>query len=323
MLSVYYYALFGPDTPPDDRPPMSLEEAARVLRDDKSELAESRRRRAIAKLAAADVENPRFRTALTILGAPLERISELRSEREVAPRSTEEKIHALRNDSAAMARVLTLLDELSAPLDKQCLRTPPVSKLEWIANERLARVTVTLSVKRVADGLDGLRRAIDPQSWHQCSDFIVASYVAEEVGGQYPVDADFNAIHATKPPTPGTTWKAVDFEHLAVTWGVTFSRFKHLLTIDSKADPTTHRFDFALKKSLRSVVLTDERDGGIDVDDGYASGKLRQDGWIDVEATKALRFSERAYLTKLVDTWAVVALAAMGDELWEIVCCAP
>ena len=298
---------------------MPLEEAAQILRDGKDEFAESRRRLAIARLAAADVENPHFRGALATLGAPLERVVEILSRRKTG----NQRIAGLWNDTGGTGGVGDLLDGLFERSNDECLRTPPLSKLEWIADQRLAKVKVTLSVKRIADGLDGFRRAIDPQNWDRCSDFIAASYVAQEVGGQYPVDADFNAIESTTPPTPGTTWQAPVFEHLAVTFGVTFSWFKHVLVIDSKSDPTTYRFDFALRKSLRSGVLWDERDGGLDVDDGYASGTLRQDGWIDVEATKALRFSERPLLTKLLDTWAVVALAAMGDELWATVCCVP
>jgi hypothetical protein len=320
MMSVYYQALVGNQPPPDaEHPPMPLEEAAHVLHDDRSTFAESRRRRAIARLAASDSHDPRTRAALTILEAPLQRIDALLDARTLEQPTTE----GLRTDSAAMTGVVQLLDDVLGPSDKQCLRTPPVSKPEWDSKTRIAKSTVTLSVQRVADGLDGFRRAVDPQSWDECSDFIVASYVAEEVNGQYPVNADYNAVEATKPPTPGDSWKGVAFEHLEVTFGVTFSWFKHLLTIDSKSDPAAYRFDFALKKSLRSKVLLDERDGGLDVDDGYALGKLRTDGWIDVEATKSLSFSERPFLTKLLDTWAFVAVAAMGDELWEIVCCVP
>ena len=322
MLSVYYHALSEGDAAPDtdtERPPMPLDEATQILRDGKGEVAESKRRLAIAKLASAQIESPRFRHALGVLGAPLDKIGPI-----VANRQPEEsRLGGLPNRSATMIGVMALLDELWGPSNKACQRTLPVSKLEWVSNERLAKVLIRMSVKRT-DGLDGLRTAIDPQNWDRCSDFIDAAYVAEEVDGQYPVDADFNAIeNISTAPTPGTTWQAVEFEHLAVTWGVTFSWFKHLLTVESKGGPDTYRFDYALKKSLRSGVLGDERDGGLDVDDGYASATLRPDGWIDIEATKALRFSERPFLTKLLNTWAVVALAAMGDELWEIVCCVP
>lgn len=316
MLSVYYNALHDAGLPSDDEhPPMALDQAVAVLRAGKGELAESRRRRAIATLASARSDNPRLQQALTALGAPLDRIRALVGN---APKSDRSPTRA-----ATMISVLALLDQLWSPASQVCQRTVPVSKLEWVSAERLAKVRVNLSVKR-SDGLDGLRKAIDPQNWDRCSDFIVASYVAQETNGEYPVDADFNAIENTSnPPVPGTAWEGVAFEHLAVTWGVTFSWFKHILTIDSKTGPDTHRFDFALKKSLRSGVLGDELDGGIDVDDGYAAATLKSDGWIDVEATKALRFSERPFKTTLLNTWAVVALAAMGDELWETVCCVP
>jgi hypothetical protein len=216
--------------------------------------------------------------------------------------------------------VLSPCGGAGVPQAAACATTRPTSRLEWLPAERLARVTIRLAVRR-PDGLPGLAVALDPQHWDLCSRFIRAAWVARAGDGDLRLGADGLPAPEPAPPRPGTPWRALLFEHLAVDLGVRWSEFLHVLAVETEVAPDRYRFTYALHRSLRSRALWDARDGGLDVDQGHAVATPGRDGWIDVEATKALRFTSRPLLTPVLDAWAVVTLARMPAELAETLCC--
>jgi len=308
ILSVHYHAyaeIHGTALPPALLP---LEDAAGVLRAAAGQggRAESRRRRAIARLAAADVEQ--HEEVLEILGAPVVAIRNAFAQH---PGFDEAHREMLVND---------LLNDLGGPAVPGCEwkhLLPVVVPHVWGG----ATATVTVSVRQP---LDRLARVMDPQNWMRCSDFFRNSYVARKEGDAYPVNTNYDAEPVSVPPPAGTRWSEMLFEHFELDWGAGVSWFRNLLWIDAR--PDLHRVDYRLREAIRSRVgyLEDGRGiaGGIQTDEGHTVVREGDGGWASLEAVKTISFSPRPNVSaSVVDAWATVLLWAMGGEIADAVCC--
>lgn len=143
-FSVYFYAEHDDDAwvHPEFRP-IPIDEAARILAagampaDDSCR--ESRRRRAIAKLAAAGLEPPRH-SALEILAAPIDDI-----------RRAFEKAGGGLDRAQREAIVYEIIDV--PPVVSDCMAKAPKVNVEPDIKHGATRVTVELSAKRQGAGL--------------------------------------------------------------------------------------------------------------------------------------------------------------------------
>ena len=194
MLSVYFNA----HADPDDRRlhptlrPVPLASAASILARARGRLAESRRIRAIVKLAAAGLDRPAHRDALTTLRAPLRRV-----EAEIAahPRATQAELEQ---------HLYPLLGYTVAV--EGCVRSTPTTVVHFDPSTQITTVQVTAAVRERP--LDEVARIIDPQSWDECSEYFDNAYVAEQVAGVYPIDSNFDPKKHPAPPAKGSSWNA-------------------------------------------------------------------------------------------------------------------
>ena len=305
ILSVYYRAESPHPAPPPGMP--SLEDSAVVIRNDAVHggHAESRRRHAIARLAAADVDA--HEAVLTALGAPVDAIR-----------------NALANqpglDESHRQQVVNNLLNGAGPAVAGCEVKDQHTDVELDPTTNITTATVTLSVNRpMAD----LALVMDPQGWVKCSDYFKNSYVARKDGNDYRWDKDYNGYPLPNPPRRGAPWRGVLFEHFELPPELGASWFRNFLVID--ASPKAGCVKYRLYRSIRSRVGCEPAtgiDGGITHDAGYTQAKREPDGWTSLKAVKEIRFSDRdAYPGLDLNFWARVLLNAMGDEAADGVCC--
>ncbi len=161
MLSIHAYARW-PDGNFDGVQFLPLRKAVDILRRDRGMAADSRRRRAIAKLAAYAPENEDIRQAIGDL--LMDRrdltatVSKLRTDRAISPALLE----------VGIANSLSALTpdcpwNLPAPPTGGVKDPPPV---EW---------SYDVSIPR---DMEDIARALDPQSWDQCSPFFKETHLA-------------------------------------------------------------------------------------------------------------------------------------------------
>jgi hypothetical protein len=160
---------------------------------------------------------------------------------------------------------------------------------------------------------------LDPQRWAACNDYFDASYVARKVGNGYPVDGNYNAERAACPPTPGTTWHKVLFEHFAMPdrWGGAW--FRNLLDIDAHRSDSEFRYSYNLVRPIRSKVPTmPAQDRGLSVDNGFIEAKQQQDGSSVVTGMKAMK-TDYGWTNVFVQYF----LAQMADVTADVLCACP
>ena len=359
MLTVYFYAHIEPGAEvPETVRPLPLLEAARILRADTGPFAESRRRRAIVKLAAADLE--RHRDALEILGAPLDAILAIL---DIQPPLTlperEKQIFALMNAAGPAVpgcqpgMATTETEQGPNKLASHCpdpLNTAGVTK-----------ATSTITVPRP---LSVIRQIMDPQSWDTCSEYFPKTHVAkQDPSGVYKIDSNTHEVDEDPAaPPPGSNWSGVLFEHFRLDWQQLSedawqkvfdelpaawklflptpptmvvpageSSFWNLLSINTQSGPDEYRVEYCLRMSIhgRIGLLPPlqflESVGGIDVDEGHSEAATNPaSGEVKLTGVKYIRFA--GWFPPLSDVWlnvwAEVFLDAMGGELEESVCCA-
>jgi hypothetical protein len=310
MLSVYHYAYYASDQwLPEEFRPIPLAAAVKILAADEAEFAQWRRRQAIIQLAAAPPNEAR-RTALKMLGAPLDAIA------------------AALADAASFDRarrwsvIAALLEKLFGPAIAKCQTKPLGTTVSFDSKSLITTATTSVGVNRnIAD----LARVMDPQNWDVCSDYFDAAYVALKVGSDYPVTSSYDALPDTSANPAGSSWHGVLFENFSMSLdGINVTWFKNLLTIDFQPGATEHTLRYSLFKSLRSRVGLIEQNDGITTDEG--SARAYQDP-LDpnasiVEGTKVIRLHAPPF-DHWVNYWTSLNLMAMGDEMAAAVCCTP
>lgn len=167
MLTIHAHArsALDPDFPLD--PFLPLPEAVPILRRDVGPAADSRRRRAIAKLAAYGFDRPEFREAIDGLGGDVDFIEARFPDLPLPPL---ERYIVLVNLLAYM----TPLCEWQA----HHIEVIPGSPLEW---------TLEILVPR---RFYEIARALDPQSWAECLPTFEQSYFAKVEGPCCSADAE-------------------------------------------------------------------------------------------------------------------------------------
>jgi hypothetical protein len=317
LLTVYYFAHAGdlkPDQaqllPPELRPTRDdLLAAAKVIAADSSEAGSSRRRRAIVKLAVAGRETHDYKVELGILGAPQETID-----------------HALRAQSDADRDELEseLWNELAAASSYPiawCPVTWPRVKVVPTWPTRTMQATVTVDVRRTVSELTS---ALDPQSWSRCdSTFFDKSYVALESGYEVPVDSKYDPTPDADKPSSGQAWDRMFFEEFRFGSGIlNISWFKNLLVVQTEVTQDEFRVDYDLYRAVRSKYSSDERDGGLDKDQGFLRVRGIDDDWSRYEAVKTLRFFGRGQsIDDQLNAWSYILLQFSPAAVIELVCC--
>lgn len=347
ILSVYFHSHYSSsDWLPAEVRPMDLTEAARVLKSASGRLAESRRRRAIAHLVVAGLEDPDRCEAVRILGAPIGPLVEtLRGlavadgaatallATPVAANPCQSGPTALAVPTQqALAEVFARLEQLLGPAIPDCAYEFHPAKTAFDLQTGITTAEVDTAVKRDAGAVC---QVMDPQNWDadSCSDFFTAVYVAKKTGKDYVVGKDFSVAEDSNPPPPCTTYHRELFEHFDVYFeypippgGLVLAWYKNLLGIDSKALAAgAHRYEYKLFRSLGSSVYFDVRPGGLGYDDGTITlgPRAADPSWTELHLTKIVQFTGRPLLDWALNLWASISLEAMAEELPEMACCQP
>jgi len=284
MMSVYYHGypewhVSPPDEPGDAGPDglLPLDDAVAVLVADVGHFAELRKRRAVVKLAGArwvlrgDPQVEELERALRALGAPLALIdAALAAEPPTDRQGLEVIVYQV------------LMDQGWAPT---CRAATTFAAFDPSTGVTLAYFTVTTN-----RAFDEVAIILDPQSWETCNLYFEASYVARKVGNDYPLDANYDAERAKHPPTPGTSWHKVLFEHFAMPSRMGGAWFRNFLDIDAHRSADEFRYTYTMTRSIRSKVPgMPPRDGGLNLDNGFLSAQRRQDGTSNVIGMKAMK----------------------------------
>lgn len=345
IFSVYFHAAFAGETVPPDRQPLDLREAARILHAADDPMATSRRRRAIAQLTAAGLDDAaRCEAVRILLGGSLAPVLEILDALAPAaaggandrPRAAPDAcplVHApiALPPAQRIAEIAARLARFLPPAPCDAEYHPAV--ITYATKSQLTTATVTTAVRR---DLSAVCVALDPQHWdeNQCSAFFPQTYIAQKTGDDYVSGPDYTVAAEPNPPPPCTAYADVLFEHFAVDfslppWPPQVAWFKNLLDIESQvlavdaANPTGgHRYTYALRRSLGSEVYWSAIPGGLDRDEGTITIRRRQADptWTEIDVTKTLRFHGRP-IDAFLNTSAGAYLKSMADELPEMACC--
>ena len=326
LLSVYYHAneaalgIYAPDDAPYR--PLSVVEAAQLLRADDSGNGKMRQRRSAAKLAAADIGRPAFRQALAILLDHPEAGEPFRDA--AAMIETIEMVFATHpglDVPQKEALVSDLLETTYGPAVPGCHTRHLTTNIQCGSDPSTAAVTfgtVSVDVLRAASDI---ARGFDGQSWDACSSLFGPTYVAAEILGSYPFDKNYDAYPEPHPPEPGSSWKGVLFETAQMAWrDFKLSQFKTLLNVGATWGGTRsiYVFDYGLRQSIWSSVFGVSSLDGILRDFGYLSIPYTIAGWSHVENTKTVQFSN-----PILNAAACALLGAKSDAAVELACCNP
>lgn len=205
-----------------------------------------------------------------------------------------------------------------------CVHTEPVTDVDFDEKTGMIRGISRISVRRP---FAECRRVFDPQHWDVLvPQYFVRACVAEMVGGKVVVDPTTHQPQCdATPPTPGSAWSAVLFEHYRLRIARVFElvEFKNLLDVRSMPQPSSHRFEYKLRKVLYGEIATIQKVGsGLDCDDGYIQMNDRGDGWVDIEATKDFRLEGwgTTLTNYLLNWWTSITIRTTLDAAYEAVC---
>ena len=341
----------------DELHPMELSEAATILRCDTHPLAVSRRRRAIAKLAAfgwQDNQIGRFHRELDILGLDRPRFTRLARERLEHPESPP----SIRESpwphqwlvEWLFARLLSdeprlFADSASDPCDA---RPEAPYDPDPLIDDTGTEVTIDTYVS-VALAKTQVTENIDPQRWDECSKLWPESYGTPPQQGTYVATVSKTLCTVTgvapdlSPPTPGTAYPAPKplFEHFECLVSPCSAWFENVLTVDVQSlNGHTVFPGTPYQKSVASHHVTyDLPVCDPDPYNGYLQGEIATqpvivlvdrgslDAWEETQngvarthvlAHKAVQFSPHAW-----NTAAGISLtyAELNQELAELACC--
>src|SRR5687768_1655745 len=356
LTSVYFHTRFDTSEwlPPEFRP-IPLSRALDILGQETSRRGQSQRRRAIAKLFIA-APSPTRDEALSRVAA--EELRTLRDAQEKTRAGSSpipnldqrleaplKELELLFPGTRAVAAgsgqfnfqfnswrfwrwVNLVLDQEFGPI-LMCERSEPVTTVQYNADSS----TSVTSVITVTRPLTAMRAVVDPQNWDHCGpELWKNAYIAQASGGNYLVDAQYNAAQAvTPPPDLGATWAAVLFEHVALDLlGMSLAEFKLLLDIDAKNTVgggfAQYDVKFSCRTSLYSNVGWMQMEGGIARDEGQVLAKGYQLSGLDktaVSFTKTLQFDGSwGFPTLWFLNWGLDhGLTLLGDGLYDWVCC--
>jgi hypothetical protein len=179
--------------------------------------------------------------------------------------------------------------------------------------------------------LADLAKLFDPQSWDEVGDcspwFETACVTNPEKGG-----ACDDCLHP-----PGSEWNAGFFEHfewnewpLGGSTGTTNATFLTYLDVDTAysdpIDPDHYRVDYCLDH-VQLAKIGDNPTGTIATDQGFTLISELEDGWVEIEAHKMIKFAgwHDAYgnsTDTAMNFDADVFLQGLGDGTLNLACCA-
>ena len=314
MLSVHAFYLWPAGDFPREVRPISLVDAAKYLASDVAHegnrFAWSRRRRAIGQIAAAGIDRKEFRAALGILG--------------VDPKSIEK---ALRREQARLGHPMTLAERAAFAADLPEVAGPVVDCLSgWTnllvtvspASAPHAAYTVKIDVPRT---VGETAKAIDPQSWDNCSKFFCPperTYLAY-------LDANNNPVMDPALP-PGLNYCGRTlFEWFTCSLAdCAHTTFQNLLSVSAYYNPATHyQVNYGLRRFLKgSVDGWKPEDVKIIVDAGQLWAEPNATGTgTTVYADKTVVF-ENEFVTGVYNGALQVMQGELAGELAEMACCA-
>jgi hypothetical protein len=316
MTSVYYHARYGP---PDDVPeqfrPIPLLEAVKIIKAASGPIAESRRRRAIARLYTMPAKGSDFGKirieALDALGAPISLLDKSfgKTAREAG-----------RPVSFPMALKL-LVSTFGS--DGLCERTLPKSTSS-ADSENIISVHSQLDVNRP---LAELEPVVDPQNWDTCgSQYFAEACVPDLDPSGAPVLSATTGLPtcASTHPDPHGLWNGVLYENFIYTMvGLTLVSFDTLINTRKTENTSTGVLEvaFDLNQSLGGRMLLFP--GKCDIDEGGV--KLTPTGsgaWRHVEVTKRLRLVfDSEFVTKWMTRLATATFDDAADSVYESICC--
>lgn len=359
MLSVHAHARHPDGRFPRGFTPLPLDAAATILADDRPAPGEahdvpaSRRRRAVAKLAAHGLSRPNVAPAAKdrivsairtiVAGAPPAATTTMGVR--AAPASIDDTVQRIvdRVTPKARARGIGIraaapAAEPEAPTQLESALNDEYAALVGEASDCWTRLAVSVPAVgqsasawvRVEIGrpLEEVRQSIDPQSWDVCSAFFPygGTYLADPGGGDYPT-SNCQAAEGTAV-TPGSVygWPSakVLFEHFVTGVPGFESWFTNLLDIRTTFWPAGSQGPedvFAVSYSLRrpvcgSVLGVPQK---ILIDGGAAVATRNGDGTI-VEGSKVIKFA-----SPLVNASTKAMFEVLFDELaaqmGELACC--
>lgn len=356
MLAVYAHVLGLPaEPPPPELEPIPLRRAAEILVCDAeaSPFGESRRRRAIARLAVAGLKlhddfafDLGHRSFLTDVGADIpaiegyvrDVIDDLRGVRllpaVVFPLLIARLQLSLLNFLNSGGYAVCAVQNLTTPPPPSTLSGAPDNCNHPDSSWKSGTTWVTTSLETTRSVPD-LAKLLDPQNWDdpqpavQCNKYFEQACAFDLAAGKC----------LECPPTPGRDWSGMFFEKFKIVWnpfgetGGGESRFHTVLSIAADAtpdsDPTNWAMTFCFKQSTYAKVGNNDS-GSLDVDEGLtlveppAAGS--SSGWNRVTAHKMIRFAGWQKLgggsgDAAMNFAASVLLTEMGEALNERVCC--
>lgn len=321
MLSVHAHALHPDGVFPPPISPMPLQQAAGIINDDKHRLTPSRRRRAIAVLAARGLGRDPFDAAIRRLGGDPEGIAAALA-------------HAGHAQPAMVddpnLREIFVADMYKTPLAVgSCVITPgrtDVYDLDPSVNS-IVEFDASTTTAEAAKG-------VDPQSWDDCGTLWKAgtgTYLLVPQGTGWMMDP--------MPPNPGVPYTGRRlFEHARYceqATGICPSWFKVHLNVDTFQDTVLdtgnvarprYRVSYGFAQSLGGDVYGVPK--GIDIDTGEASVTEQASGGVHAYGTKTLHFTtgdgqpDDDLTRALYEIWRLHR-AELSKSLEEMVCCYP
>lgn len=318
MTSIYYHARYGP---PDDVPeqfrPIPLLEAVKIVKAASGPIAESRRRRAIAKLYTMPARGSDFdeirAEALDTLGVPLPLF-----DKSFGKTATTE------GKPVSFPIALGFLASTFGG-DGLCERTEPKST----SSSDSANIISVRSQLDVNRPLDELRSVVDPQNWDTCgSRYFAEACVPDLDPSGAPVLSSTTRLPtcASTHPDPQGLWNGVLYENFIYTiGGLKLVSFDTVINIRKTENTSTGVLDvaFDLNQSLGGHMLLFP--GKCDIDEGGV--KLIPKGidqWRRVEVTKRLRLVfDSEFVTKWMTRLAAATFDDAADSVYESICCRP
>lgn len=313
MLSIHAHARWPDKRFPRDFQPQPLPEAARYIRRDEGYLAPSRRRRAIAKLAAYGLDRDDVKDALRILGVDPEYITH-----ELQLYRTLQKRRLL--TVYEIETIIYNLDRVAAFKVKDC----PTENLKVIVPDDSLPEAFGLVSITVGKDITTIARSLDPQNWDVCSKFFSPperTYLAE-------LDGSGNVVAKTPiasgTPYGGVLGKQDLFEFYTCDVGPCDSWFKNMLLITTSwlppNTPGNRKYNvvYSLDKWLEGESSGSSSE--IETDDGGIIASESSTGPVTVTATKTIKFVNPV-LTGAAKAILQVMTDEEAGELADIACC--
>jgi hypothetical protein len=322
LFSIYHRARIAVGDAAETKGLVMLKEAAAIVTEDAATFGDVWRVLAITQLAAADIRNVGFRSAINTLGKNPQAAPILGRALAAHPRAE------LREREQIVYEFLlgpkTFL-ELSPTSQPDCPSTYPT--VDTTHAFGVATATMTVWVQKP---LDHLAKNMDPQSWdNPCGALLFnAAYLTDlKSDGTFDVDANFDAAPGT-PQSLGQTWGQAPqprylFEHFLPGAGSNF--FKNILDVETERKPDSFAIKYYdLEASLQTQIAPDSAlEGGLLDDSGTASVSTASAPWLLVQGSKTVRFDnvfDHHTPDQIADD-AETSLKIMGTGFAYWVCC--